>query len=92
MTESSKPAASGYRPPAVSIRATYTVGDVADELVVDIDQWGGDVAVITRVIDALTERKPNADVQVDAPAEFEQGQARVYDLPRASNASEEAQA
>lgn len=67
MTENAPTAAiGGYRPPAASIRATYTVGDVCDELVVDIDRWNGDPAVIVAVIDALTEQRPGADVQVDA--------------------------
>lgn len=68
MTENNAPVVAGYKPPAVSIRATYTVGDTTDELTVDIDQWDGDVAVITGVINALTEAKPGSDVQVDAPA------------------------
>lgn len=65
--EENTPPVAGYQPPAVSIRATYTVGDVHDELAVDIDKWNGDVSLITGVIEALTERRPGADVQVDAP-------------------------
>jgi hypothetical protein len=68
MTESSNAPVVGYKPPAVSIRATYTAGDTSDELTVDFDQWDGDVAVITSVINALTEAKPGSDVQVDQPA------------------------
>lgn len=68
MSDNTVPAVAGYKPPAVSIRATYTAGETTDELVVDIDQWGGDVSVITSVIAALTEAKPGSDVQVDAPA------------------------
>jgi hypothetical protein len=71
MTEQTEPAFSGelrstgYVPPAVAVRATYTIGDVTDEITVEIAEWNGDPAVITSVIDALTEQR-DADVQVDA--------------------------
>lgn len=71
MSENPVPAV-GYKPPAVSIRATYTAGEATDELVVDIDRWDGDISVITSVIGALTEAKPGSDVQVDAPAAISQ--------------------
>jgi hypothetical protein len=64
-TTTAAPAYSGYRAPAVSIRATYTVGDVTDEVVVDIDQGPVDVAVIRGVIDALTETR-DAAIEVEA--------------------------
>lgn len=56
--------AGGYRPPAVSIRATYTIGEVSDELVVDIDQGPVPLETILGVIDALTEKR-DAPVEVD---------------------------
>jgi hypothetical protein len=80
--EATAPAYGGYRAPAVSIRATYTVGEVTDELVVDIDQGPVDVAVIRGVIDAMTEKR-DAAIEVEArnvggsPSEG----AKVYGLP-----------
>lgn len=103
-TTTAAPAYSGYRAPAVSIRATYTVGDVTDELVVDIDQGPVDVAVIRGVIDALTETRGEAELEVTTGdgvpiGVLDHGGARVYGLPRSpsttttnSAADKEAQA
>lgn len=70
------PAYGGYRPAAVSIRATYTVGDVTDELVVDIDEGPVDVAVIRGVIDAMTEKREPVDLETSMPG------AQVYGIRR----------
>jgi hypothetical protein len=70
------PAYSGYRAPAVSIRATYTDGEVTDELVVDIDQGPVDAELIRAVIDALTERRNPTELEASVAG------AQVYNLPR----------
>ncbi len=69
MTEqTAPPPISGYQPPALAIRATYTAGDASDEITVEVDRWDGDPTVITDIIHALTARKTAAQVDIAAPS------------------------
>lgn len=68
MTDQKPEPVFGYRPPDVTVRAAYSVGEVTDEITVEITNWNGDLSQVTGVIDALTDRKPGAEIQATTPA------------------------